>query len=101
MITKETAERIWLAYREIEAGEKLLTDMKKIREQESTDKYAPTLRDAFGNRRQLQLGIPSGENGHRLLDVSPVLAESCIKAHIERKRIELVEANESARIELG
>jgi hypothetical protein len=33
--------------------------------------------------------------------VSPVLAESCIKAHIERKRIELVEANESARIELG
>jgi len=100
MIKKETAERIWLAYREIEAGEKLLSDMAKVRETETIDKYGPTLKDAFGHRRQLQLGIPSGENEHRLLDVSPVLAEACIRAHIERKRVELVEANEIARVEL-
>jgi hypothetical protein len=75
--------------------------MSKIREAEHYDKHAPTLRDAFGNRRQLQLGIPSGDNGHRLLDVSPLLAESCIRAHIEKKRLELVEANEAARIELA
>lgn len=101
MISRETAANIWNAYREIEAGEKLLADMAKIRETERTDRLAPTLKDAFGVRRQLQLGIPSGENGHRLLDVSPVLAESCIRAHIERKRAELAEANEQARIELG
>lgn len=100
MITRETAAMIWSAYREIEAGEKLLADMQEIRARERVDRHAPTLRDAFGRSQQLQLGIPSGENGHRLLDVSPVLAESVIRAHIENKRGELVEANERARIEL-
>lgn len=103
MITPETCSAIYAAYREIQAGEKLLTDMKAERERAGfdADKYAPTLRDAFGRVRQLQLGIPSGENAHRLFDVSPVLAESVIRAHIENKRAELVEANERARIELG
>jgi hypothetical protein len=101
MITKNTAERIWIAYREIETGEKLLSDMATEREREHIrDPHAPTLRDAFGRTRHLQLGVPSGENGHRLFEVSPILAESCIRAHIEKKRIELVEANEMARIEL-
>ncbi|MDP1530286.1 MAG: hypothetical protein Q8M05_12970 [Rhodoferax sp.] len=100
MIKQETAAALWRAYREIEAGEKLLTDMKEIRERERLDKTAPTIRDAFGHPRHLQLGIPSGENGHRLLDVSPVLAESVIRAHIEQKRADLAEANEVARIEL-
>jgi hypothetical protein len=101
MITKETAALVWNAYREIDSAEKLLSGMKEIREREHLDPHAATLQDAFGRRRQLQLGIPSGENSHRLLDVSPVLAESCIKAHIENKRAELAEANERARIELG
>lgn len=100
MITKDTCVAIWSAYREIEAGEQLLADMAKERERTLADKHAPTLRDAFGRVRQLQLGIPSGETAHRLLDVSPVLAESVIRAHIENKRAELVEANERARIEL-
>ena len=101
MITPETCAAIYAAHREILAGEKLLADMKAERERAQADKYAATLRDAFGRVRQLQLGIPSGENGHRLFDVSPVLAESVIRAHIENKRAELVEANELARIELG
>lgn len=101
MITLETCAAIYTAHREIEAGEKLLADMKLERERRDVDKYAPTLKDAFGRTRQLQLGIPSGENGHRLFDVSPVLAESVIRAHIERKRAELVEANERAWIELA
>lgn len=101
MITKETCAAIWSAYREIEAGEKLLSDMQTERENARADKYAATLRDVFGRLRQLQLGIPSGENAHRLFDVSPALAESVIRAHIENKRAELVEANERARIELG
>ena len=101
MIKQETCAAIYAAHREIIAGEKLLEDMKAQRERMDADKYAPTLKDAFGRVRQLQLGIPSGENAHRMFDVSPVLAESVIRAHIENKRAELVEANERARIELG
>lgn len=101
MITQETAARIYSAYREIEAGEKLLADMETIRKQQGLDKTAPTIKDAFGRPQHLQLGIPSGENGHRILDVSPVLAESIIRAHIENKRAALAEVQECARIELG
>jgi hypothetical protein len=101
VISRETCVAIWTAYREIEAAEQLLGDMKKERERAQADKHAATLRDAFGRVRQLQLGIPSGENAHRLFDVSPVLAESVIRAHIEHKRAELVEANERARIDLA
>jgi hypothetical protein len=102
MITQETAARIWNAHREIESGTKMLEDVAKEREKglRDYDKHAPTLRDAFGHRRHFQLGVPSGENGHRLFDVSPMLAESCIRAHIENKRRDLAEANEAARIEL-
>lgn len=100
-ITLDTIKMLYQAYREIAAGEKLLTDMEEIRKRERIDdKYAATIKDAFGTRRQLQLGIPSGNDSHRLLDVSPVLAESCIRAHIEQKRKELSDANERARIEL-
>jgi len=99
MITREIAERIWFAYREIEAAEKLLTDMDTAKA-EDWDRHSESLRDAFGRRRALQLGIPSGENGHRLFDVAPGLAKSIIRAHIEHKRTDLAEANEQARIEL-
>lgn len=101
MITRETCMAIYSAQREIEAGEKLLEDMKKERDHLQVDKYASTLKDSFGRVRQLSLGIPSGDNAHRLFDVSPLLADSVIRAHIENKRAELVEANERARIELG
>lgn len=100
MITQETASRIWQAYREIATSEKLLNDMKETRERERFDEYEPTLKDAFGHRRQLQLGVPSGQSSTRLFDVSPILAESIIRAHIEHKKAELAEANEQARIEL-
>jgi hypothetical protein len=68
---------------------------------EKLGKNEPTLKDAFGRRKQLQLGIPSGENGHRLFDVAPQLAESIIRAHIANKHAELVEATEQARVELA
>ena len=100
MITQETAAMIRNAYREIEAAEKLLADMEKESKSIDHDKHAPSLKDAFGRKRHLQLGIPSGENGHRLLNVQPTLAESVIRAHIEHKRAELMEVNERARVEL-
>lgn len=100
MVTKETAEMIWNAYREIASAQKLLADMEDARKKQGGDPHAPTLRDAFGRTRNLQLGIPSGEHSHRLFDVNPALAESVIRAHIATKRAELAEANERARIEL-
>lgn len=100
MITQETAAAIWSAYREIEAGNQLLADMEKELEKHSLNKTEPLLKDAFGRRRNLQLGIPSGENCHRLLDVPPALAVSVIHTHIAAKKEELVVANEIARQEL-
>jgi hypothetical protein len=100
MITQKTAATIWNAYREIQAAEKLLEDMKNTQEQQGIDKHAPTLKDHFGHVQHLQLGIPSGENGHRLLSVSPVLAEAVIRGHIFNKQRELEEANICAGIEL-
>jgi len=102
MITQQTCAAIWSAYREIDAAEKLLADMKTEREKPfaERDRHAPTLKDAFGQKRHLQLGIPSGENSHRIYDAAPELAESVIRAHIAKKKAELTEANERARIEL-
>lgn len=101
MITQETAAMIWNAYREIAAAEKLLADIEKENQcRTAEERKLPALKDAFGTRRHLQLGIPSGENSHRLLEVRPSLADAVIRAHIEHKRAELSEANERARIEL-
>ena len=75
MIEQETAARIWQCYREIQAAKKLLEDMKKRKEDCPHDSHGQHLRDSFGRRQSLQLGIPSGENAHRLYDVSPELAE--------------------------
>ena len=105
MLTSETIERIWHCMREIEAGNKLLADMEEVGRQdekrwEGKSKTEPTLKDAFGRRRHLELGVPSGENGHRIFQVSPILAGHIIRAHIANKTAELAEANELARLEL-
>lgn len=103
MITQDTAAGIWEAYREIEAGKKLLADMEKDRKdnhRHGKDKYEPTLRDVFGRRQRLQLGVPCGDSGHSLYGVSAELGESVIRAHIAEKEAELVRLNEQARIEI-
>lgn len=100
MISKNTAERIWCCYREIAAAKSLLEDMQKAAEEFHGDAYAGRLRDAFGRRSNLQLGVPSGKSSHQLFDVNPELAKSVIIAHIATKQAELVAANEQARMEL-
>ena len=100
MNSQETASRIWECYREIATGEKLLIDMQEAAQDQRNDDHAPQLKDVFGHRRDLQLGVPSGENSHRLFHVRPRLAAAVIRSHIEAKRAELAEANEQARIEL-
>ncbi len=100
MITQDTAVLIWSCYREIEAAKQLLADMEKVEAKSKRDHHAPHIRDTFGRRRRLELGVPSGENSHRLFDVSSRLAESVIRAHIAEKKAELAVANEQARVEL-
>lgn len=59
------------------------------------------MKDSFGNRRNLSLGVPSGPDSYRLFNVNPRLAESVIQAHIARQKSDLIELCESAKIELG
>lgn len=96
MISKQTAVDIWTAYSEIEKGEGLLA----VLEEQAGRREEPNLRDSFGRRRSLQLGVPSGGDGHRLLDVHPSLAIQVIKAHVAQKRAALGVLNERARAEL-
>jgi hypothetical protein len=95
MLSKETAASVWNCYREIEAGNKLLLDtLETIKK----GKDHPIL-DQFGRVKKLQLGVPMDDNSSRLLDVSPTLAVSVIKAHIAEKEAELIRFNEQAKIE--
>jgi len=103
MLTQKAAENIWHCYREIQVGEELLKTMEEEIARHKTEGRNPaalTVKDSWGRERELQLGIPTGENGHRLLRVAPRIALAIIRAHIAEKRAELVTANEQARIEI-
>lgn len=97
VISMETAHRIWSAHREIVVATTLHAQMKKELELGGD----PTPLDEFGRRRRFQLGVPSGDSGHRLLDVSPQLAFHIIEAHIANKQAELAEACIVAKIDLA
>jgi hypothetical protein len=103
VITQETAERIWNCYREIQASKQLLEDMKEAQAElfSRQDRNAPRLRDSFGQKRHLELGVPNGPDSRRIFSVAPQLANSVIAAHLATMQAELVEANEQARIELS
>ena len=101
MISKKTCERIWSCHREIAAGEKLLSDLAEVEKNSKYGGHEEKLTDAFGREKDLQLGVPSGQNGHRLFNVAPELAKAVIRAHMANKQAELVEANEQARLELN
>lgn len=98
MITPDTAMSIALAYREIETAEKLLAEIADALSRRET----PDVRDAFGRHQDgLQLGVPSGNNGHRLFNVPWSLAKPVIEAHIANQRAILAALCEKARTELG
>lgn len=97
MIRRETAYAIACAYAEIEAGEKLLAKVEEVVRRGDT----PDIRDAFGRQaRGLQLGIPSGDNATRMVDVQWSLAAPVIRAHIAQQRAKLALLNEQVRSEL-
>ncbi len=97
-ISKQTAMDIALAYREVEAAEGLLKDVR-----EALDRTARSdIRDAFGRvQHGLQLGVPSGDNGHRLFNVPFTLAAPVIEAHIAAQRALIATLTEKAKIEIA
>lgn len=98
MIGFETAREIAFAYREVETAEKLLAEITDALNRRET----PDLRDAFGRHQNgLQLGVPSGSNGHRLFNVPWPLARPIIEAHIAQQRAIIAALSEKARIELS
>lgn len=100
MITKETAVKIWNCHNEIESAQKIIDDMAKLLA-EDKEKKAPTLHNAFGERVGLQLGIPSGNDSHRIFGVNAEMGTKIIFQHIEEKKRRLEELMAIARIELG
>ncbi len=98
LFSKESAMDIALAWREVEVAEELL---RKIIEEIDRGR-TPDIRDAFGRLQNgLQLGVPSGENGHRLFNVPWSLCRPVIETHIAMQRAKIGALTEKARIELA
>lgn len=96
MITKQTAMDIALTYREIETAEGLLKDISEG----MARRAAPDIRDVFGRHHGgLQLGVPSGENSHRLFNVPWPLAKVVIEAHLAAQHQIVAALNAKALIE--
>jgi len=97
MLSQQTATDMAVIYRDIEAAEKLLADVRS-----AIDKMREVdIRDVFGRRHHaLQLGIPSGENAHRIQHVPYDLATPVIEATIASHRVRLKALNEKAKIEV-
>lgn len=97
MISQRTAMDIALSYREVETAEALLSKIVGA----LGLRQSPDIRDAFGNLRDgLQLGVPSGDSGHRLYNVPWTLAKPIIEAHIAHHKAIIAALSEKARIEM-
>jgi hypothetical protein len=97
----ETISAIWSARREIDCGTKLLEEIDKTRKEFRIDTNQPVIKDAFGRRPCIELGVPSSSNSHRLFQVSQELAEIVINAHINQKKSELKALLLTAKTELN
>jgi hypothetical protein len=88
---------IALAYREVETAQSLLAEISEtVGRREGID-----IRDAFGRHRDgLELGVPSGKNGHRLFNVPWSMARPIIEAHIAQQRSIIDVLSEKAAIEM-
>lgn len=96
-LSRETATDIAVIHRDIEAAEKLLADVRA-----AIDRFAQVdIRDVFGRRQNaLELGIPSSDNGRRILQVPYDLAIPIIEATIAGHRAKLAALDEKAKAEL-
>ncbi len=96
MISKQTAMDIAMAYREIETAETLLAEIKEVARGDQD------IRDAFGRRQTgLQLGVPSGNNSHRLFNVPWSLAKPIMEAHVAQQRAIIEALSKKGVLECG
>lgn len=100
MITKETCVKIYNCYEQIENANELMANLAKI-VKEDGEKQRPMLYNAFGERKGLQLGVPSGDSSHYLYDVNTDLGVKIIEAHKKQYEERLVELMAIAKIELA
>lgn len=100
MISAQTAYDIAVTYQQIDNAEQLLKDVEdQIRRPIDPDREQ--IRDVFGRAQNgLQLGVPTGRNGHRLYGVSWHLAKPILEAQIATYRAELAALMVKARAEL-
>lgn len=101
MITPETAYDIAVCYQQIDNAKELLA---KVEEQLGRGVHddREQMRDAFGRIRDgLQLGVPSGRNGHMLYNVSWDLARPVLQAQIATYQAQLDALMTKARAELS
>jgi hypothetical protein len=96
MITKETAQKIWSAYNQIEEANNIISTMKE--EISKTGKHESP--DWTGRKGGLEMGIPSMGGGHRILQVRVDLGLQIIECHIEEQQNKLRELMAYATIEL-
>jgi hypothetical protein len=97
-ISKKTAMDIALAHREVETATALLAEIDEAISRQKS----PDIRDAFGRHQDgLQLGVPSGQNSHRLFNVAWALARPIIGAHIAQQKAIIEALSERARFELS
>ena len=97
MISKELCRQIYTCYDQIERCDKLISDMNEAIEKSGSS----DLLDAFGSRKGLELGIPSGNNSHRIVNVSPEIAIKVIIEHKEFNQRELTRLNGHAQIQIS
>lgn len=97
-VSQQTALDLAYTYREVETAEKLLADIVESLNR----RHAPDIRDAFGRHQDgLQLGVPSGQNGHTLYRVPWTMARPIIEAHIANQKAIIAALSEKARVEIS
>ena len=100
-LKQETISQIWSARREIDCGINLLKEIDEARKEYRIDRNQPVLKDAFGRRSCIEMGVPCSDTSRRIFQVSQELAEIVINAHIEQKRNELKALLITAKNELN
>ena len=97
MITKEIARSIFNCYTEIEQGQKMIDELKKS----LNEKGEFEIVDNWGNKRGLELHLPTSMSGATIKRVPFELALEVIIAHIESERQELLRLKEICKLQLS
>lgn len=104
IISKETAARLLAAYRELEAGKGLREELVKQTHTPIDPRRDVQERRSWQSglwRTGIEMAVPYGEGGKRLLQVQTNLALQVIDAHLTAMRAELIEASAQAQKELA